>query len=226
MSVCKIEGIVLHALKFKDYDQIFTLFTPDEGIVKMLLKHAYSAKFGRGAWTAPLTRAEFVYTRGTGDLRICREVSLLGQHLPLRENLDLLEASSDMLQATSQSQAPNKAAPDLYKLLIAYLEKLPLVANPHLLAASFRLKILRHEGLLNLASLCTHCQIPLNERYATRGENYCRRHAPPGAVEFSEEEALLIELLAYAQTLGQLTSCTLPEGFVGKVKLFFRDLME
>lgn len=226
MQTFRTEGIILHTLRFQDYDQILTVFTPGEGILKMMVKGAFSQKNGKGAKTAPLSRAEFIYARRKGELFSCREISMLNPHLNLRLNIELLEAASDILQATSCSQMPHKAAPDLYKLLLIYLEKLAVLPDPQVLSTSFRLKILRHDGLWHLPSSCTTCQEPLQTRYFLAGESFCRRHAPPFTIEFSDEEGKTLEELAYAQTFAQLAKVFLPLEMPFKVKQLFQDLLE
>ena len=224
MQSYRIEGIILHAFSFQDFDQILTVFT-SEGIHKFLVKGAFSRKNGKGTLTAPLSHAEFVFRPGKGDLLSCREISMLNQHLNLRQNLELLESSFDLIDAIYRSQMPNKPAPALYKLLVAYLEKIPLLKPPQLLSVSFRLKVLNHEGLLSLASQCGHCNKPLHTHYLYGGESFCSQHALPTSLEFSKEEISLLKNLAYAQTFTQLAALSLPLHLPHKVKLLFKELL-
>jgi len=225
MQTYRTEGIILQALKFQDYDQILTIFTPGDGILKLMMKGAFSHKNGKGTLTAPLSRAEFIYTRGKGELYACREISMLNQHLNLRQTLALLEAALDLLQTVYRSQVAHKAAPDLYKLLVAYLEKMMLVPDPQVLASSYRLKVLRHDGFLHLGEKCSSCQAPLPVRFCSQGESFCRQHAPPGSLEFSAAEATTLELLAYAPTLSHLTAGQVSPELARKIRQLFEDLL-
>jgi DNA repair protein RecO (recombination protein O) len=152
MSTYRTEGIILQAVKFQDFDQIVTCFTGEEGILRFMVKGALNPKLGKAALTAPLSRAEFIYSKGRSELYSCREISMLNSHLALRENVLIMESAFDHLQAVRATQMPQKGAPELYKLLLIYLEKLPLIPDPKVLSSSFRLKTLRHEGLLNFDS--------------------------------------------------------------------------
>ena len=88
MKSYRTEGVILHAsLNFRDYDQILTVFTPDEGIVKFIVKRSLTAN---GSINSPLTRVEFVYSKGKSDLLLCREISLLKMHLELRKKIEWL----------------------------------------------------------------------------------------------------------------------------------------
>jgi DNA repair protein RecO (recombination protein O) len=225
MQAFRIEGIILQAIPFQDFDQILTVFTPEEGIIKMFVKRAFSSKNGKGTLTAPLSHAEFVCTAGKSDLYSCREISMYNQHLKLRESISTLEAATDFLQALLKSQLPQKPVPDLFKLLNIYLEKIPVCVDPYALAVSFRLKILRFEGLLGLGPICTQCEAPLDHNFAADGESFCQKHAPPYALEFTQTEAELIEVLAFSKNFSQLCPIKIDPEFFHKIKLLFHDLV-
>ena len=180
----RVEGIVLSRLQYQDYDQILTIFTLQEGLVKLICKQASRSKKGMNASTSPLTRAEFVYRLGKGEISRCDEVSVIQQYVALRQRLDYLESACDMLKALSQSQMLGKPAPALYALLSYYLEHLPLMQVPEVLALSFRLKILRHEGILDLEE--------------------------EGAKVFSPEDLRWMHHFAYCQNFAELREIGLP----------------
>ena len=225
MQADRTEGIILQAIKFQDYDQIITVFTPADGVVKFFVKGALRPKYNQGALTAPLSRAEFVYKRGKSELLVCQEISMLNQHLSLRQDIDQLEAAFDLLLALISSQLGDTPAPDLYNLLVSYLEKLAIHSDPWALAASFRLKILRHEGRLGLSQNCAHCNTALQTLYFSEGECYCRSHAPPGSQEFDPEEIELLLALAYCRTHGQLAALTISSALRHKIKLLFQSCL-
>ncbi len=148
MQIQRAEGVILQSLNFQDYDQILTVFTREEGLIKLIVKRARHAKSGRGGFTAPFTQAEFIYKEGRGEIFTCSEVSVIHQHLGLRRSLSVLEAACDIIKALLLVQPIQAAAPQLYDLLILYLTHIPRLRDPYALAASFRLKLLKHEGLL------------------------------------------------------------------------------
>lgn len=226
MQTYRTEGIILHAFKFKDFDQIITLFAPEEGVIKLVVKGAFSSKNGKGTLTAPLSHTEVVYTKGQSELYSCREISMLNQHLSLRGNIALLEAAFDLIQATFDSQMLHKPAPDLYRLLVSYLGKLPAFSQPNTLSASYRLKILRHEGLLAVKSTCSTCGIELQHLFISEGESYCRGHAQAYSIEFQPEESSLLEKLAYCKTFSEIDNLVVVPEFGQKIKLIFKDLLQ
>jgi DNA repair protein RecO (recombination protein O) len=195
MTAKRAEGIILQTLKYQDYDQIATVFTMDHGILKFFVKGAYRSQNGKN--TSPLARAEFIYTQGKSTLYNCKEVSLLNTYLNLRNNLTHLEAGIDLLKAVLESQMESKPAPELYKLLIMYLEKIPVIPDPWVLAASFLLKILRHDGLLA----------------------FDQSHE-------SEEEQLLIQLLAFTRSFADLSSIQITPEFYQKIRALFAKSLQ
>jgi DNA repair protein RecO (recombination protein O) len=142
------EGIVLQASDFRDFDQIVTVFTENEGIMKFIAKRGNVVK--TGLKSSPLTRGEFVYTIGKSDLYTLRELSIKEHYLELRKNLGSLNTSCECLKAILETQMLHKPAPFLFKLLSAYLAKIHTFSNHDALESSFRLKILLHEGVLDL----------------------------------------------------------------------------
>jgi DNA repair protein RecO (recombination protein O) len=224
MSFFQTNAIVLQAIKYQDYNQILTLFTPELGLIKLLVKGALSSRQGKGSHTTPLNLIDLVCKKGNGELYLCREVSVKNNHPRLRETLPCLEAACDILKALTTSQMPNKPAPDLYRLLVSYLEKMPSAQDPWAFAASFRLKILRHDGLFGLGTDCAVCQIPLLHHYVGMGESYCQEHAEDIHLVLSDEEAKTILNLAHCRSFRWLQSIAIENHVKDKVQTLFQIL--
>lgn len=220
----RTEGIILKAFNFQDFDKILTVFSPEMGLIKLVVKKANSKKM-TGHMTMPLTRAEFVFTKGNSELLKCQEISLVNAHLPLRDDLDSLEAACEILQVILDSQAANTPSPDLYALSAYYLNKIGTASNPHLLTSSFRLKVLRHDGLLGLGDVCAGCMAPLKTSFVSAGQCYCVAHAPHHAIKLDEEELTIATILAYCQTLSQIQDIELTPELREKIKKLFLELI-
>lgn len=216
------EGIVLNAIPFRNYDCILTVFSPLQGLIKFFFKGAYSQKKGNGSGTTtPLSIVEIVYTKGRGDLHLCAEISVTDHNLALRNNLSVLEAACDMLQSISATQQPDKPAPELYRLFCMYLEKLPQISSPQILSSSFRLKLMRYEGVLAFLSHCSECSEMLNDTWIHAGEAYCSSHTPPEALFLTKEERSLVERLAFCRDFGLLAETELTLPLVKKIGCLF-----
>lgn len=199
-EIKSIEGVILRSMSYRDYDQILTLFTPDQGILKFIYKGNKRKRAARGSLN-PLTRVEITYKEGRGDLYPCEEIILVDSYLSLRKQLASLEAACDLLAAVSFSQWVGKTAPPIYHLLTFYLAKMPLVQDPWVLAASFRLKILKYEGVLDP-------NLSLDEPF------------------FDEGDQGLLKELTNCRHFQVLIEKKLPEGFAAKVCIFFQDQMQ
>src|ERR1700732_4089384 len=105
----RTEGIVLKTFGFRDTDQIATLFTPEHGKVKVIIRGAYRpARRNAGCFLSPLSRVDCVYCLGRSELMRCSEVSTWSSYPGLRDTLPLLEAACDLLQIVDVSQMPGK----------------------------------------------------------------------------------------------------------------------
>ncbi|CCB89786.1 DNA repair protein RecO [Simkania negevensis] len=149
MKENKSEGIVLKSFAYKETERILHLFTHDQGIIHLIVKHLSPKKPQRINLSTPLCRGQYVYRKGKSDLYTLLDGSILNLHLPLRQSLKQLTIGGKMLQAIHDTQLPEKPAPQLYNLLAAYLKNLPL--SPENLWASFQLKLLKHEGLISFS---------------------------------------------------------------------------
>jgi DNA repair protein RecO (recombination protein O) len=195
MELKKSEGVILHIIKYGEHDQILTVFTREEGLIKLILK---GNRKNRKADL--LMRAEFIYLHRQNSLMTCREWALLTPYLQLRKSFACLEGACAIAKAVLKSQCEQKASPQLYELLIYYLEKLPAVKQPEAFVASFLLKILRHEGLLGLTPHCSVCRQNLTDHYIFNGESYCERDRPPQSIALSPFDAEKIFILAFSRS--------------------------
>ena len=164
MKACKSEGIVLKSYAYKDRERVIHLFTPDRGIVHLIVKNLSVKNPQRVNLTTPLCRGEYVYYQGKSEIYRFVEGSILNLHLALRASLKLLKLSANMLHTIHASQLPQKPSPKLYQLLLSYLKKLPL--SPESLWMSFHLKLLKQEGLLSFQKpdiRFAHTSYSLNE---------------------------------------------------------------
>lgn len=211
MEAFKTEGIVVRAIPYRNNDCILTIFTPLQGLISLFLRGGYKSKkhVSSGA-LSPLSVVEIVYSKGRGELYPCQEIAVVRHHLELRKTLPILESACRMLQDIAATQQPEKPAPELYQLLLLYLNKLPAIPVPEVLSNSFFLKMLRFEGTFPLLSHCSLCSLLLKDTWIHTNEPFCLPHAPPGALYFNAEERHIVETLAYCRDFNQLSTLHLP----------------
>lgn len=225
MEWLRTEGIVMQMIPFQDADAIFTAYTPDLGFAKFVLKYAMSSRQREKGVPSPLTLTEFIYRRTNSDLFSCKEASVLETFNALRDRLNLMEAGGLLLQALHQSQPPGKASDKLYRLLLAYLDKLPQVDDPKVLVGSFKLKILRYEGVLVFRNQCSACDALLNDMYYSFGDFFCPVHRPEGGIHFDPEEAKMVFVMGLAQSLVDLKHLVLTTTLEEKVDFLFKEFV-
>lgn len=223
MEIYKTDGIIINTLLYRDYDLIATVFSRDYGIIKLFIKGSLKK---HGGLVEELTRAEFIYNQSKSDLLPCHEISLIQSSLRLRLQLGPLEAACDMIKAVQASQYPQKPAPKLYQLLANYFGQLPDSPNPAVLQASFKLKLLRHDGLFVLQKHCKECAKELQSFSFTHGAFFCPQHAPEQGLFFSQEEADTLILLAFSQDYAELNLATVSPVFQSKINTLFHALIE
>lgn len=195
MEKLRTEGVIIRGIPFKDYDCILSLFTPNDGLIKLFVKGAYHSKNGKGSLIAPLSQIEAVYTKKQSELLNCYEIAMVNPHHHVRQNLSMLEAACEMLKAIESTQLPAKAAPDLYRLFLIYLKKLPEASDPTCISSSFHLKTLSHEGLL----------------------------ASNALFKMAAEERELIEVLALCRDFSLLSKLTIDPALASQVKQLFHQ---
>jgi len=220
MPFYRSEGIVLSTLKFQERDQIVTLYSEQEGMVRLFIKGAYNRR-KREMQMAPFMQGEFVYTKGRGELFQCREFSLIHAHWGLRKSLECLEAAADLAKILLFSQALMNPSPLLYQLFACYLRGIESFPSPHILTASFRLKILRLEGLFSLPLACAQCHTKLTTCCLVLTEGFCPAHCPPHAICLHPAEIDSLHQLAFCRSLEQLAKIPCDRSLERKILSFF-----
>lgn len=171
---------------------------------------------------APLSRVEVVYRENQGEIFKCSEMNCIETFPNLRKDLLFLEAACDMLQVVSLSQMPGKGSRQLYDLLLFFLKKIPHALFPWTLSASFRLKLLRHDGLIYFPMTCLVCGLFLEEEaYTQECECFCSLHKPANSLVWKQEELLRLNQLALLQDFPELSSIQLDEQLFNRIRDFF-----
>lgn len=216
----KTEGVILSSIKYRDCDQIVTLFSFSAGMLKLFIRRAFKKQMG-GFQSAPFVEAEFLYSERCSELFLCQEISLINAHLALRTSYEILNSAALLNRALLVSQPLSQPAPMIYKLFISYLNALPTFSYPAILVASFRLKIMRHNGTLPFSSECNACGLKLHSAYFDLSGIYCCAHAPQRALKISEKEMISISYLVYARSFETLAQTFFDEKLEQKITFLF-----
>lgn len=217
----RTEGIILQSLNFQDFDRILTVFSQNEGLIKLIVK-GVNKKF---VSSAPLTFSEFIYLKGKSDIYQCYEMNPIQLNLQLRKSFTSLEAVYAILKALLKTLPLHHPTPQLFSLLLWTLDKMPLVKDPHALSLSFLLKLLRHEGLFHISTVCTRCNTAANPVHFTEnGETFCSLHAPQTTQIFQDAEVEKIKQLAFLSNLQDVKEIMIEESFRKKTYSLYEGL--
>ncbi len=182
-----------------------------------MAKFAASKKSAFTALTTPFVLADWVYAKDKKELHLLKDGTLLDDLSLLKKEYNCLSAAGQIAQDLLKTQMPGKSASALFELALAYLRKLP--SNPLALAASFRLKLLTLEGLLDLSPECTQCPIPATHLYG--GESFCHNHAPPLSLRLTAEEYQLLLIGGLSRSFAELASLPHHPELTRKINLLF-----
>jgi DNA repair protein RecO (recombination protein O) len=144
----KTEGVVLRSLVYGENARILTLFTREAGLISLIVKGVSGKRVYLLSLCSPFCSGEFIYRKGGSDLYRFQDGTIVDEHISLRREWRYIETAAVLARALLQSQLPGKSAPLLYALFLAYLKQIPQFENRPTLVASFKLKLLLHEGLL------------------------------------------------------------------------------
>jgi DNA repair protein RecO (recombination protein O) len=216
------EGIILKAIPFRDYDHILTLFTPDAGLIKVLYRFNRGGRRGLRSLCDPLTKVEVVYRENRGEIYTCREIHSIDALLSLRERLSSLQAACDLVQAIQASQWIGKPAPLIYHLFCFYLKKISVAEYPWGLAASFRLKLLKHDGIISFPPVCSECgKQQLEEVFTAEGESWCAAHRPLGSCFWNRNELEILSLLTDSLSYHEICRENISPELFKKITILF-----
>lgn len=135
----KIEGLLLQTIPYLGNQKILKVLTPEEGLLTLMSK-----KKSLEPLTQPFLIAEWVYRRGKGEIHSLVDATLLNDLADLRKDYTILATAGQIAQDLLKTQWPEKPGSGPYLLATSFLQKISL--NPETLLASFRLKLLLHDG--------------------------------------------------------------------------------
>jgi DNA repair protein RecO (recombination protein O) len=221
-----IEAFTLSSLPFRDFDRIVTLFSKEQGLIKVLIKGANRPKSSRLIFCQPLTYSSFILQKKRSELALFSEGKLIDPFLSLRISYDHLKASFDLSEALLKISMTQNPCADLFLLFKSYLNQISKYPDPSILTTSFYLKISLYEGCLTLKRKCTNCNLDAEKLYFCFKDYFCARCAPARDLEFSQQELALLLELVKEKSFDQLKSKTVTPDLNEKVRKLYAELHE
>lgn len=221
MNFLQLEAIILKSSSFAEREKIITLFAPSRGLLRVFVKGDQAERSGL---TASFTKGEFVLRQaGSGAFRL-RDGKIIESYLPLRQSLEGLLAA-EKIASLLISFSYGDALSELYVELDHALQFLSKTNRTEAILASFGLKVLKAEGVLQIDPICSACRQFLKEgSFRFGGERFCEKDAPYHAVSFSREEEFLLFYL-YSASPEALIEIELEELFFTKVNVIVEQAL-
>jgi DNA repair protein RecO len=144
----KIEGLLLQAIPYLGKQKILKVLTPSDGLLTILSK-----KQTLESLTEPFLIAEWVIRSGKGEMYTLKDATLIKDLSDLRTDYRLITIAGQIARDLLKTQWPEKPGSGPYSLAVAFLQKIATSVSPETLHASFRLKLLYHDGHLNEEAL-------------------------------------------------------------------------
>lgn len=208
------EGILLQSTPYLESRRIVKIFTKNNGLLSLI---GNSKKL---SLTTPFCKAEWIYKQTPGDLFSLKEASLLNPYMNLRESYEKLKSAGSIANDLLRSQLAYKESSKLYSLLSACFEHLSY--NPTAIAQSFRLKLLRLDGLLHLQPFCMECEKEALD--LTEGQSTCSNHAAQGKrAGFTQTEWQQVLSLGLAKRFSDLKELLLSQELLKKLDSLFKE---
>lgn len=136
----KTEAIFLSETPYLGKKKILKVFCKEHGLLSLMAQKCT---------LTPFCTAELVYRKTNSEIYPLKDYTLLDPLPELKLSYEILSHAGKIVQDLLRTQMPYKKGP--YALSYAHLKKLPL--NPSAITASFKLRLLLHEGLLSLEEL-------------------------------------------------------------------------
>ena len=150
------EGIVLKHMRLGEADRIITLYTPDRGKVRAVVKGARRAKSRKGGFLQPITHVRVSVAEGrTLDQVI--EAETVASFRTVREDLGLVSTGLYLADLVDGFSADGSVNPSEFRLLVNALGALESAERPEQLARYFETRMLGLAGFGPELRQCVDC---------------------------------------------------------------------
>jgi DNA repair protein RecO (recombination protein O) len=160
MSLYRDRGVVLRTYRLGEADRIVVFLTERHGKVRAVAKGVRKTTSKFGGRLEPLTQVDLLMWQGRSDLDIVNQVEVLNVFRAVREDLTRLPRGMALLEVADQIAQERHPDPRLYAMVVGALGALADASDSTLLAPSFFLKALVHEGAGPVLDECASCGEP------------------------------------------------------------------
>ncbi|ANH78390.1 DNA repair protein RecO [Candidatus Chlamydia sanziniae] len=204
-----VSGVVLESQPLGKNHLRTTLFSPG-GLITFFAKHGQTLLCSHREALIPVSLGSYTLNSSPTKLRSLAHAEIRNNFIEIKRAYPLLEASGKMIRALLISQWREKPSPKLFSLFLNFLHRLPQSKNPRFFSAIFILKLLQHEGILDLSPTCSLCKKNLSNGpcYRYQGQKLCKNHAHTEAIVMEKEEEQVLHAIVHAKQFYELLKLT------------------
>ena len=154
------EAIIIKKTKHGEADRILTLLTLDLGKIHAVAKGVRRPKSKLSGHLELLTYTNVSFARGH-NLDTIIGSQTINAFLPLKNDLDLISYGLYIAELTDQFTAEHMENADIFRLLVATLERLCQTNNKEITLRYFEMQLLNTTGYRPELQQCVACHKPL-----------------------------------------------------------------
>ncbi|WP_348663696.1 DNA repair protein RecO [Chlamydia vaughanii] len=216
-------GIALQNLPSGKNHCITTIFSP-LGLMTFFAKQGQALHYEFREALIPLSLGIYHLEYSPPKMRKLACAELKNAFSEIKNSYSLLQAAGKMAQSILDSQWQEKPSQPLFSLFLNFLHRLPESKNPEMFSATFLLKLLQYEGILDLSPTCSLCRKTIDSPtfYRHKGLKFCLEHKPEFAVIIENEEEQVLYALVHAKQFQELLHLSdFPTDFSTKIIQLF-----
>jgi len=159
MPLSKAEGLVLKRIKFGETSEIITLYTKEFGKLQLIAKGARDPRKRLSSILQFLSHIGVVfYLKEERELQLLSQAHLINPFWEIKGDLDRFLTASAGAEFIFRLQIGQQSHPDLFHLLLAFLQRAGNYECLKSLLISFLLQTSRVLGYGPSLSQCIHCK--------------------------------------------------------------------
>jgi DNA repair protein RecO (recombination protein O) len=164
VTLIRDSGVVLRTYRLGEADRIVVLVTEGHGKVRAVAKGVRKTTSKWGGRLEPLSHVSLLLWQGRSDLAVVNQAEVVDHYPHLRDDLERVASGLSMLEVVDQLTLEGNPNPGLYRMLVGALGALADErTDPAMVAPSFFLKVLAHEGTEPILHACAACGRPDGE---------------------------------------------------------------
>lgn len=165
-----LTGMVLRGYALNEADRILVLFSPEEGLKRVVAKGLRKPKNRIGGRLEPFRENNVMLAKGR-NMDVVTQVESLRSFPAIQQDFDLLAAAmsaAELLLAFVEEGAP---APDIYAHYVEFLSVLKPGVEAEVLLTAYELQLLELVGYRPELNYCLSCEREIDEAKDVHGLN-------------------------------------------------------